>query len=83
MSDPDDYLKKAEVISFDMIYKSIKGNHHQQKCFDKYYQTVYSSDLKQMSQKQRKKTVGACLRSDKKIFVEKKPDPISFFRASE
>lgn len=30
MSDPDNYLKKAEVINFDMIYKSIKGDQHQQ-----------------------------------------------------
>lgn len=66
MPDPDDYLKKAEVISFDMIYQSIKGDQHQHKFFDKYYQTAYSSDLKQMSQKQRKKTVRAFLRSDKK-----------------
>ena len=40
MSDPDYYLKKVEVINFDMIYKSIKDDQHQKQFSDKYYQTV-------------------------------------------
>ena len=61
------------MINFDTIYKrlKLKGDQHQQQYFDKHYQTVYSSNVKQMSQKERKKTVGVCLRSEKKNYLLK------------
>ena len=41
---------------------------------NKHYQTVVSSDVKNMSKKERKKSLSACFRSEKKkdIFVENK-----------
>ena len=40
---------------------------------DKFYQTVREKNVSNMSQKDRKKTVAACLRSERKdVFVEKK-----------
>lgn len=36
MFDPDDNLKKAKVIHFDMIYKSIKWDQRQQEFSDRY-----------------------------------------------
>ena len=40
---------------------------------DKFYQTVREKDIKKMPQKDKKKVIAACIRSDRKdIFVEKK-----------
>lgn len=70
-NDPDKYLEKAEAVNFEMIHNRCRGDKKQ--FFDRYYQTVTSSDVKKMSQKDRKKAVSACLRSKiKDIFVKKK-----------
>ena len=70
-NDPDKYLEKAEVVNFEMIHNRCRG--HPRKFSNGYYQTVVQSDVKKMSQKERKKAVAACLRSERKdSFVEKK-----------
>ena len=52
-SDPDKYLKQAEVVNFDMIHARCRGD--KQYLTDKYYQTVVSDDVKNMPQKDKKK----------------------------
>ena len=69
--DPDKYLKEVEVLNFDMIHARCRDD--KQSVTDKQYQTVASNDLKNMSQKGKKKDVSACIRSNRKdLFVEKK-----------
>lgn len=47
-SHPDYYInKEAEVINFDMIHRRYRAN--KQCNSDRYYQTVFASDLKKMS----------------------------------
>ena len=71
ISDPDKYLWNTERINFNRIYQRIKRQ--EQEYSDKHYQNVQACDMKRMSQKERKKTVRACLRSERKdLFVEKK-----------
>ena len=71
MYDPNKYLEKAEVINFDMIYA--RCGQSPQHYSNKHYQSVHTSDVKKMSQKDRKKAVCACMRSEEKdIFVNKK-----------
>ena len=70
MSDPDKYLEKAEVINFDMIHA--RCSQSTQQYSNRYYQTIHTSEVRKMSQMERKKAVGACLRSEwKDIFVDK------------
>ena len=62
--DPGGYLKKAELVNFDVIHNQHRGTPTQNFC---------TSDVKKMPQKERKKAVGACLRSERKdLHVEKK-----------
>ena len=69
--DPHGYLKKAVIVNFDIKYSQIRGLPRQNS--DKYYQIVRTLDVKKVSQKERKKAVGACLRSEQKdLHVEKK-----------
>ena len=78
MSDPNKYLEEAEVINFDMIYA--RCGRSPQQYSKKHYQTVHTSDIKKMSQKDRKKAVGVCLRSEgKNTFVNKKLTLSHFF----
>ena len=78
MSNPNKYLEKAEVINFDMIYA--RCGRPPQQYSNKHYQTVHTSDVNRMSQKDRKKTIGACLRSEANdIFVNKKLTLFHFF----
>ena len=68
--DPGKYLGKAEVVNFQMIHNRCRGD--KSTFYDKYYQTVFQSDVQKMSQKERKKAVSACLRCHRKdIIVEK------------
>ena len=70
-SDPDKYLEKAQVINFDIIHNRCRGGY--QTYSDKHYQTVVLSDVINMFQKERKRAIGASLRSERKdIFVGKK-----------
>ena len=76
-SDSDKYLEKAQVINFDMIHNRCRGDH--QTYSDKDYQTVAWSDVKNMSQKERKRAIAACLRSERKgIFVGKNSHSLTF-----
>ena len=50
--DPDGYLKKTKVVNFDIIYNQITGTPRQNS--DNYYQTVSTSDVKKMPQKEKK-----------------------------
>ena len=69
--DPDRYLKIAEVANFNITYNHCRGTSIQNS--NKHYQTVCISDVKKMPQKERKKAVDACLRSERKgVHVEKK-----------
>ena len=69
-SNPNAYIEKAEIINFDMIYTRCACRPQQYS--DKYYQTVRASDVFEISQKEKKKAVSACLRSERKdLFVEK------------
>lgn len=77
-SNPDAYLEKAEVINFDMIYARCG---QPQQYSDKHYQTIRGSDAFEMSQKEKKKAVSACLCSEcKNLFVEKNRPYITFQR---
>lgn len=70
-SNPDDYLKKVHAVSFDIIHKQCRGD--TQQFIDKHYQTVSVDDLKKMPQRERKKTVGSCVSSERKdLYVKKK-----------
>ena len=71
ISNPDRHMKKAEVINFDIIYA--RCGCAPQQYSDRYYQTVHTSDVKKIPQKDRKKAIGACLRSTRKdVHIEKK-----------
>ena len=62
--DPDGYLKKAELVNFDIIHNQHRGTPTQ---------NFRTSDVKRMPQKERKKAVSACLKSERKdLPVEKK-----------
>ena len=76
--DLDGYLKKAEVVNFDIIHNQCRGTCSQSS--DKHYQTVRTSDVKKMLQKERKKAVGAYLRSERKDLGVKKSSFFSFSR---
>ena len=68
-SDPDKYLKEADIVNFDMIHE--RCGRHKRSMTDKHYQTIVSVDVKNMPQKERKKALSACVRSDRKeLFVE-------------
>ena len=68
--DPNGYLENARIVNFDMIHAQCRGDARQHD--DKYYQTVYESSVKEMPQKEKKKALGACLRSERKdLFVKK------------
>ena len=70
---PDQYLKNATVVNFDMIYKSIRGDDHKQKFSNEHYKTVYTSQLKNFPGTEKKKAFGVCLRSERKdLHVERK-----------
>ena len=60
MSDKDRYIEKGKEINFDMIYVDCDRALPQQYS-NRHYQTVQSSEIKKMSQKDRKKAVSACL----------------------
>ena len=62
ISDPDNYLEKAEFINFDMIHT--RCGCKPQQYSNRHYQTAYTTDIWKMSQKKRKKAIGACLRSE-------------------
>ena len=67
-SDPDKHLTVAEVVNFDMIHARCSGD--KESLTDKHYQTVVSDDVKNIPQKDKKETVSACVRSDRKdLFV--------------
>ena len=71
ISDPDAAVKNTKVINFDMIHAQCWGTPRTHS--DNFYQTVREKDVKKMLQKDKKKAVAACIRSDRKdIFVEKK-----------
>ena len=68
---PDGSVKNAKVVNFEIIHVQCRGDGR--KFDDKYYQTVSESSVKNMPQKEMKKALGACLRSERKdLFVEKK-----------
>ena len=59
------------MINFDMIHA--RCGRSPQQYSNRHCQTVHTSDVRRMSQKERKKAVGACLRSERKdIFADKK-----------
>ena len=64
MSDPDKYREQAEVINFDMIHA--RHGRSLQQYSNRHYQTVHTSDVWKIFQKERKKAVGAGLRSERK-----------------
>lgn len=64
-SDPDKYLKQAEIVTFDMIYA--RRGRYKQSVTDKHYQTVVSNDFKNMPQKEKKKDVSASVILIRKI----------------
>lgn len=70
ISNPDSYLEKAEVINFDMIYA--RCGHQPQQYSDKHYQTVCTSDVSKMSQKEKRKPFLPVFAPNARIFVWKK-----------
>lgn len=70
ISDLDKHLEKEKVINFEIIH--VKCRRAPKQYSDHYYQTNRTSDVQKMSQKKRKRVIGACLRSKRKdIFVKK------------
>ena len=64
-------MKKTKVINFDIVHT--RCGCAPQQYSDRYYQMVRTFDVKKMPQKDRKKAIGACLRSaGKDVHVEKK-----------
>ena len=64
-------MEKAQVVNFDIIHGRCRCDH--QTYSDKHYQTVVSSNVKNMSHKEQKRAIVACLLSERKgIFVGKK-----------
>ena len=62
--DPDKYLSEAKIINFDIVYSQIPL---------KFYQTVKSSTLDDMLEREKPVAVSACLRSSRRdIYVDKK-----------
>ena len=57
-------MEKTEVINFDIIYARCGRAPHQ--CSDRCYQMVRSSDVDETPQKDRKKAIGAFMRSRRK-----------------
>ena len=71
ISDPDTAIKNTKIINFEMIHAQCRGTPRTHS--DEFYQTVREKNVSKMPQKDRKKTVAACLRSERKdIFIEKK-----------
>ena len=69
--DPDQYLKSAKVVNFEIIHVQCTGDGRN--FSDKHYQTVCESSLKNIPQIERKRTLAACLRFERKdLYVEKK-----------
>ena len=71
LSNPDTAIKNTKLINFEMMHAQCRGmprmHSHQ------FYQTVREKNVAKIPQKDRKKTVAACLRSERKeVFVEKK-----------
>ena len=74
--DPDTAIKNTKIINFEMIHAQCRGTPRTDS--DQFHQTVREKNVSKMPQKDRKKTVAACLRSERKdIFIEKN---FSFFR---
>ena len=71
ISDPDTDVKNTKVVNFDMIHAQCRGTPRTHS--DNFYQTLREKDVKKMPQKDKKKVIAACIRSDRKdIFVETK-----------
>ena len=68
--DLDNYLKNKKVINFDMIHAQCRGDKREYS--KKHYQTTVIDHVKKMPQKEKKRALGACLRSDRKdLYGEK------------
>ena len=70
ISDPDAAVKNTKVINFDMIHTQCGGTPRTHS--DNFYQTVREKDVKKMPQKDKKKTVATCIRSDRKEILLRK-----------
>ena len=70
ISDPDASIKNIKVINFEMIHA--QGRVTPCTHSNQLYQTVREKIVAKMSKQDRKKTLAACLRSERKdVFVEK------------
>ena len=70
LSNPDAAIKNTKLINFEMMHAQFRGTPHMHS--HQFYQTVREKNVAKMPQKDRKKTVAACLRSERKeVFVEK------------
>lgn len=69
ISDPDGAIKNTKIINFEMIHAQCRGTLCTHS--DEFYHTIRKKDVAKMPQKDRKKAVSACIRSERKgIFVE-------------
>ena len=65
--DRDTYLKKVNVINFDIINHELKGTPVEKDI--KNYKTIYKRDPKQMPADDKDAALAACFRSKKKRFI--------------
>ena len=65
--DRDTYLKKENVINFDIINHELKGTPLEKDI--KNYKTIYKRDPKQMPADDKDAALAACFRSKKKRFI--------------
>ena len=70
LKNPDNYLKNKKVKNFDMNHSQCRGDKREYS--DKHYQTIIIDHVQQMPQKEKKRALKACFRSDRKdLYVEK------------
>ena len=70
ISDPNAHIKNTQVINFEMIHAQCRGEPRTH--YNKYFQTVTQEDVKKMHEKDKKKSVGACLRSPRNDILLRK-----------
>ena len=69
--DPDAHIKNTKIINFEMTHAQCCGQPRTHS--NKYFQTLTKEEVWKMPEKDKKKSIGAYLRSPRKdIFVEKK-----------
>ena len=79
ISDPDVTIRNIKIKNFEMIHAQCKGTPRTYS--NEFFQTVRQKNVAKMPQKDRKKTVSACLSSERKdVFVEKTLAFSHFFR---